>query len=240
MHHKKKFASDSQITVKNNLTGEVVDKILKPGFSKIQVYKKKRKGKKPDVKKTIQFAGSVLCYKEALQGLLDGGDWKLKKNIIEKICLGSATQAPTSFHILFSDNTGVYEWGILVNKKYEIFEIEEHPLNLNQIHSIGSGSQTLGYRIDSQGIIDLNKLVGIAIQYDTYCGGDIIMCGNVIDFKTHGERQLAAVEQMLGNVAQGCVAEASLNAESHIKHLQEKGVELKVRFSAFKAAQEAN
>ncbi|HAS7013952.1 hypothetical protein ACXHQL_23460 [Vibrio parahaemolyticus] len=240
VHHKKKFASDSQITVKNNLTDEVIDKILDPGFNKIQVYKKKRKGKKPDVKKTIQFAGSVLCYREALKGLVDSGDWKQRKDKIEELCLGSETEKPKSFHIVFSDNTGVYEWGILVDNQYQIFEISERQLDLEKIHAIGSGSQTFGYSIDSQGIFDLDELISIAIKHDTYCGGDIIMCKNVTDFKTHGEAQLAAVESMLGNVAQGCVAEASLNAESHIKRLQRQGVELKPRFSAYKAAQKAN
>ncbi|EHH0849918.1 hypothetical protein J7G25_004182 [Vibrio vulnificus] len=233
VHYKKKFASDSQITEKNSKTGEVVRKILDPGFTKIQVFEKKRRGKS-SIKKTIQFAGSVWCYHAALKGLFESGDWFKYRSDIETKCLGNVMEKPHSFRMVFKEGSVTKEWGFLVNKNYEVFEIEEHEVSDNDVHAIGSGSQSFGYGVDSKGITDLNKLVAIAIQYDEYCGGDIIMCKNMANFQTHGQAQLKAVDDLLNGVAAGCFAEASLNADSDIKHLRQQGVKLKPRKTAYK------
>ncbi|WP_421851714.1 hypothetical protein [Marinomonas sp.] len=247
VYSKGKFVSDSQIT-ETGPNKEIIRKILDPGFTKIQKGIKVRKKGKPPIKKTVQFSGSVKAYSFLLEGLIhDRNPLKYEDKILT-LCRGDETTPPISFQFVYRIDKEKYSWSFLVDKTFKIYETGLIPVDWNHIGMIGSGGGAISVQnslreilkkdVNSRGIDDLYSLAEIAIGQDDYCGGNIMKCDDIKEFSAvYGESQLKAVNDLLGNVAVGCVAEAHINTESAIRILQDQGVELKVYESRFKQAQ---
>ena len=244
--HKGKFVSDSQITITNRVTGKVEDKIFDPGFTKIQRDVKKRK-KKQDIHKTIQFSGNVRAYFLVLLGLKEKQDELARLPEIEALCTGDANTPPTSFQLVFRNGKEKKSWTQYADEG-RIIKIGFRDHSWDELGHHGSGSGVLIYNntakaiiqnsLKAPGVVDLCSLARIAIDHDDYCGGEIMKCSDINLFSsTHGDSQIAGVQKMLGGVSQACVAEAHIDVKSAIKNLDAMGVEYEVVESPYLKAQ---
>lgn len=247
LFHKGKFVSDSQITIKNNADGEIIRKILSPGFTKIQRDEKKRK-KKPSIKKTVQFSGSVKAYLFVLQGIQDYNEELQYLTDIERLCLGDEKTPPVSFQLVLKKAKEKQIWASIVRPDGTIAKTGLQKINWNDIGAQGSGAIPLKISIVAQKILnkssdlidleDLCSLAKIAIDHDDYCGGDIVKCEDVKQFsKNYGAIQIQAVNDLLNGVSESCVAEAHIDVESALQEFDDLGITYEVVESPYLKAQ---